>query len=463
MKARSLITRATITVLAMELLCAIGLASLAVWHERETRIRSLDATLTGRSDSLVGAVQDAEDPQDNVMVDPDEFAPSAGDEYAVFNPDGRPVGTSRGDVAAAKLEPRDGFRSVRVGRHSYRVLQRKALRIIDREETAGVGLRRPVIVVYAIQSDHVWHEILEAVRFYVLISLGTVALTALLLIVLARRLLHPLTELAFAASSIEPATLQFSAPESALATKELRPLANSLSDVVLRLRRAFDTERRFISDAAHELKTAIAVVRSSIQVVAMKPRSAEEYRAGLDRILEDNQRAEDLVASMLTLARSAEAKPITQVEIEFSEAVGSMIRSLASYGESKAVSLSFMNEAGSVRVRIAQEDVATVVSNLVINAVQHSHRGSTVEIVTRSEGSQAVLEVRDHGEGIAAENIPQVFERFFREDPSRSRETGGAGLGLSICKSIVENAGGTIAIESQKGVGTRVIVGLPVS
>jgi hypothetical protein len=87
MKTHSLVRRATVTVLGIELLCAVGFASFAVWHERETRLHALDATLGGRSDSLVGAVQDAEDPADNVKVDPDEFSPPSIDEYAVYNPD----------------------------------------------------------------------------------------------------------------------------------------------------------------------------------------------------------------------------------------------------------------------------------------------------------------------------------------------------------------------------------------
>jgi signal transduction histidine kinase len=460
MKTRSLLTRAVVTVLAIEVLCALGLASLAIWHEREVRFHGLDATLGGRSDSLVGAVQDAEDPADNVKIDPEEFAPRSGDEYSVYNPDGRLVGTSSGDLSAVTLGDRDGIRNVHADGHDYRVLQRRALRIIDREETGGVGMRRPITVVYAVRSDHVWHEVSEAVRFYVLISLVSVGLTALLLSLLAKRLLQPLNELASAASSVGPAALHFAPPESALATKELRPLAETLARVVTGLRNAFDAERRFISDAAHELKTAVAVARSSIQVLAMKSRSPEEYRKGLDRILEDNQRAESLVANMLTLARAEEADKTAHADIDFAEIIERTIDMLATYAESKQISLCLRNTAGDRKVRISSEELGTVVSNLVTNALQHSKAGSSVLIDASTKEGQAILEVCDVGEGISAENLPRVFERFYREDPSRSRETGGAGLGLSICKSIVERAGGTIEIQSQKGVGTRVKVTL---
>lgn len=457
MKIHSLIVRATVAVLGIELLCAVGLASLAIWHERQVRLHALDATLGGRSDSLVGAVQDAEDPQDNVMINPDEFSAPASDEYAVYNPDGRVVGTSHGDLAAVALGDREGIHNFRTGGRDFRVLQRNAMRIIDRYETRGVGLRKPVTVVYAMRSDRVWKEILEATQFYVLLSLGSVCLTAVLLIILARRLLRPLDELASAASSIEPAALEFHPPESAQTTRELLPLASALAQMASRLRAAFDAERRFISDAAHELKTAVAVARSSIQVLGMKTRSADEYREGLDRILEDNQRVEDLVSRMLTLARFDERNSACNSMIDLGRETAATVESLASYAAGRGVSLRIA-ETQRTGIRLTPEALRTLVSNLVMNAVQHSTTGSEVVVSVRSDEcpGRATLEVSDSGHGIAAENLAHVFDRFFREDPSRSRETGGAGLGLSICKSIVEGVGGTIEIQSEKGAGTVV-------
>jgi signal transduction histidine kinase len=454
MKSHSLIRRATIAVLGIELACAIGLASTAIWHEREARLHALDATLGGRADSLIGAVQDAEDPQDNVKIDPDEFSPPAGDEYAVYNPDGRVVGTSNESLAVVALKSRDGIQNIRLDGHEFRVLQRRGMRIIDRFETGGVGLRRPVIVVYAVRSDHVWHEVMEATRFYVFLSLGSVALSAVLLIFLARRLLHPLHELASAASSIQPAVLRFNPPLSAMRTKELRPLAEALAQTTVRLRNAFEAEKRFISDAAHELKTAVAVVRSTIQVLGMKTRSEDEYRSGIEQILDDHQRVEDLVSRMLTLARFDEEGSAFDGQIDLGEETVRSLKGLTTYAESRGVSLKIGDCSPTLKIRMTPEALETLASNLVMNAVQHSPRGSEVLVSVRGEGQKVVLEVIDSGEGISEQNLPHVFERFFREDASRSRETGGAGLGLSICKSIVERAGGSIEIRSKKGAGT---------
>lgn len=458
MKSNSLVRRATVAVVTIELVCALGVASIALWHERAVRLRGVDSTLQGRSDSLIGAVQDAEDPEDNVKVDPEEFSPGKGEEFAVYNPNGRLVGASQGNLAAVALGSSNSFRNVTVHRQRYRVLQRQALRIIDREETGGVGLRRPVIVVYAIRSDYIWHEVLEATRFYLMLSLASVCLTALLLILLARRLLIPLNELASAASLIGPSVLEFSPPSSALKTAELRPLADALAQMVARLRRAFEAERRFVGDAAHELKTAVAVVRSTIQVLGMRTRSEHEYRIGLDRILEDNQRVEELVSRMLTLARFEGPTGEAVGEVDLSDEVAIAVKGLASYAECRGIALNFAEDPG-VKVKMGAEAIHTLVSNLIMNAVQHSNRGSEVKVRVQSNGrgpGKATLEVQDYGSGISADKLQYVFERFFREDPSRSRETGGAGLGLSICKSIVDNAGGSIDIRSERGKGTTV-------
>ena len=459
---KSLVTQATVSVLSIELLCALTFAGASLWHEREARLRALDLSIQGRSDSLIGAVQDAEDALDSLKIDPQEFTPGRNDEFAIYNPDGTLVGASSGDPSAVKIRNHNGFSTVQANHRRFRVLERDALRILDRDEDGGTGLRRPIKVVYAIPTDHVWHEVMEATGFYLLLSLISVVITATVLIVLARRLLHPLNDLAVAAGSIEPSELQFNPPESALQTRELAPLTRVLTQVVARLREAYETERRFMSDAAHELKTAVAVVKSSIQVLEMRQRSAEEYRGGLDRVLEDNQRVEDLVSRMLILARTNEQTTKPAEEVDVGEEIRSALDELSVYTEARGIHVERPMD-GHLHARIAPGELKTVISNLVMNAVQHSTTGCTVKVAARAIGVRILVMVQDFGTGISADNLPHVFDRFFREDASRSRDTGGAGLGLSICKAIVERAGGSIEIESEKGRGTIVKVRLSLS
>ena len=460
MKTSSLARRAVLIVLLVELLCAVAFSLTALWHERETRLRAFDVMLQGRSDSLLGAIQDAEDPGDNVTIDPSELSIPSRDIYAVYNLGGRLLGTS--SHAPGELIDRrdDGFRTIRSGRHRYRVLQREALRVIDRAETHGVGLRRPVTILYAAPMDFIWHEILEAASFYVTVSVALLCATAIILIILLRKLLHPLEELAGEAAAVTASSLAFRSPASALRLRELKPLAEALSATMARVRHAFEMEQRFVGDAAHELKTAVAVVRSTVQVLSMRTRSSEEYRHGLNQILSDNERVEELVSRMLTLARFEERQEVVAGAVNLSDTVQHTLRTLGSFAEAHGVSFS-ASLASEVRVRLIPEAAQVLVSNLVVNAVQHSQQGSEVVVAVRRLGASdetAILEVKDSGTGIAAENLPHVFERFFREDRSRSRQTGGAGLGLAICKSIVEAANGVIELQSLPGRGTTVTV-----
>jgi signal transduction histidine kinase len=252
-------------------------------------------------------------------------------------------------------------------------------------------------------------------------------------------------------------SIEFDPPASAMETKELRPLAEALSATIGRLKKALYMQHRFVSDAAHELKTAVAVERSTVQLLAMRERSAEEYAEGLGRALQDNERVEQLVSRMLTLGRFEERGVGSAEMIDLGESARRTVEGLGVWSAARGVSLRMeMNEG--VDVVLAEEAAETLVSNLVMNAVQHSSRGGVVRISVRAVGERTVLQVADEGAGIAPENLPHIFERFYREDRSRSRETGGAGLGLAICKSIVEGAGGTIGVESAVGRGTTVTV-----
>lgn len=460
MKTTSLIQRAIIAVLLIEFCCALIFSGTSIWHEWRVRIRALDVAIRGRADSLIGAVQDVEDPGNQIKVDPQEFMPPSDDVYAVYTPNGQLVGASEHAPANLVSLSKEGLHNATVGYHQYRVLQQNAMRIIDREETGGVGRKRPVIVVYAARTDHIWHEVRDAAGFYILMSLTLLCATTAILIYFLRRLLTPLRELAVQAAAIRTESPAFEPPASAMRIRELTPLADALSATITRLRLAFEKEHRFINDAAHELKTSVAVVRSTIQLLSMRNRSPEEYQHGLDQALNDNQRTEELVSQMLTLASASERSEEPLVNVDLGEEVASALKAIASFAEHKGVPL-VPSLAQDQKVWLPQNAVQILVSNLVMNAVQHSPRGSDVYVAVRpgrNGDSRAVLEVRDSGSGIAPQNLSHVFERFFREDPSRSRETGGAGLGLAICKSIVESAGGAIELQSIQGQGTMVTV-----
>jgi signal transduction histidine kinase len=461
-RGKSIVRRAILSVLLIELLCAAGILSTALWHEWRSRMRALDISLEGRADSLIGAVQDAEDSENSVTVNPEEFTAPRGDVFAVFNASGRLIGTSGGTVPEFLARQGNGFRDARHGGHRFRILEREALRIIDRDETHGVGIRRPFTVVYATTTNHLWHESVEATQFYLMVSVGLLFATALVLIWLLRRLLAPLEQLAVSASHITTDALAFEPPPSAERVTELLPLVQALSAMVERVREAFERQHRFINDAAHELKTAVAVVRSSIQVLGMRTRTAEEYRQGLDYVLSDNERVEGLVRQMLTLASYEDRGDAAHGECNLADEVMTASTALRSFAELHDIIVHCaLHEA---TVALPADAARTLASNLILNALQHSDAGSEVMVsvdLPVTEPRRVQFDVRDSGTGIAPENLHRIFERFFREDSSRSRATGGAGLGLAICRSIVQAANGTIDVTSEPGKGTLVRVILP--
>jgi signal transduction histidine kinase len=246
-------------------------------------------------------------------------------------------------------------------------------------------------------------------------------------------------------------------------TRELAPLAGAIETVLQGLERSFVQQRQFVSDAAHELKTAVAVVKSSLQLLAMKRRTVQEYEVGLERAYLDCERMEEIVARMLTLAR-VEREGGSQAELYVTDMVRTVeivVEELETMAAVKKVRLAVSADA-AVSVKVDAEELRLLCSNLILNAIQHSPAGSEVRVTVRSQGLTAELCIEDHGSGIAPEALPHVFDRFYRGDQSRSRNTGGTGLGLAICKAIVSRSGGEIRIASVVDAGTIVTVRLPV-
>jgi signal transduction histidine kinase len=452
-------------VLLAELLCAALFSAAAIGHEMHGRRRAFDVMLRGRADSLLGAVQDAEDPEDNVTVDPTELVLPAQDAYMVLSPSGRVLGhspaSSAGLLTALSSSRAPGYFNFRVGRERYRAVRFDGIRVIDRDDKGG--LRLTVTVLYAAPTRGLWHEAVEAVRFYVLASALLLAVTGIALVWFLRRRLSPLQELAAIAGRVSTRSWEFVPPATVLRTTELAPIALSMEELLKGLQLAFERQRQLTGDAAHELKTSIAVLKSSLQLLSMSPRTTQQYEAGLEGLLLDSQRMEELVSRMLTLARLEEAPVEQSGSCELQSVVREVADRLRPLTELKQVVLE-VSAAEVLVVAMPADDADLLCSSLLVNALQHSSPNGRVSVlVQHCDGVDGVAELRvaDQGEGIPASALPHVFERFFRADRSRSRASGGAGLGLSICKAIVERSNGTIHINSAVGTGTEVTVTLP--
>lgn len=466
MKRRSIAFRLIAAVLAVELVSSVLVVLLALGYERHSHFRSFDVMLRGRADSVLGAVQDAEDTADNVMLDQADLRVPPEDIYEVYDGSGRLLGRSpnwQGATATPLKEDRNGFARAEINHRHYRLMKMQGSRIVDPGDPGG-GKLRWVTIVYGAPTEAVWHAIRGAVEFYAVGSIVLLLVTGPLIAWLLHRGLFPLRQLAALAGNVSAESWQFSPPASARETPELAPLTQTLESVLQRLERSFLQQRAFVSDAAHELKTAVAVVKSSLQVLEMKPRSIEEYRCGLERCLADCSRLEEIVAKMLALARLEGAAPAAEdrPSTDIAACLRAAIDSLASIAELRGVRvLAAAPEPGLYSVAAATDECSMLISNLLLNAIQHSPPGAVVEARMAVAGPAVRLEIEDRGEGIDPAALPHVFERFYRGDPSRTRSTGGAGLGLAICKAVVGRFGGSISISSQPGSGSTVTVLLP--
>jgi signal transduction histidine kinase len=437
---------------------------VAVEHEMHGRRRAFDVMLRGRADSLLGAVQDAEDPEDNVTVDPTELVLPRQDVYRVVSQSGRLLGQSpaaSADLLAGLATPhRPGYFNFIVNGEHYRAIRFDGVRVIDREENGGI--RRPVTVLYASPTRDLWHEAVEAVQFYILAGVLLLAFTGVALVWFLRRRLSPLQELAAIASRVSAQSWEFVAPDQVLRTTELAPIALSIEELLKGLRQSFERQRQLTGDAAHELKTSIAVLKSSLQLLSMSPRTTPQYEAGLEGLLVDTERMEDLATRMLALARLEESPVESNESSDLQSVVCAVAERLRPLADLKQIALE-VEDGEARKVALATSDAEVLCSNLIMNALEHSLPAQRVSATVRSHNGVTEFRVMDQGEGIPAVALPHVFERFYRADRSRSRNSGGAGLGLSICKAIVERSNGTIQIQSAVGTGTEVTVTLPVA
>jgi signal transduction histidine kinase len=468
MKSHSIARRLIATVLLVELISALCVTGLAWIYERHSHFRSFDILLRGRADSLLGSIQDAEDPDDNVMLSRGDLDLPAEDIYEVRDEKGRLLGRSpnwTGASAQTLATRNDDYFTLKVNGRYYRSLLLHGLRIVDPDDKGG-GVPRHVVILYGSPTRHVWHAVFEAVRFYAVASLVLMAVTGVVMAWLLNRSMAPLRELAAEAGGISVNAWQFHPPERAVATKELAPLVAALETTLQRLERSFSQQRRFISDAAHELKTGVAVVKSSLQLLGMKQRSTAEYQAGLERCEADCGRMEEIVAKMLTLARVESSVETRLSHVSTTEDVAALMRRTVEQFDSMAALRGVtvtVTATNSLFVAISSDECALLFSNLLLNALQHSPRDTQVSVSAEQKERFAEVQISDQGDGIDPAALPHVFERFYRGDPSRNRNTGGTGLGLSICKAIVDAAGGEIEIRSTLNVGTTVMLHLPLA
>jgi heavy metal sensor kinase len=280
---------------------------------------------------------------------------------------------------------------------------------------------------------------------------------------MSRRALDPVDQMTRAARDIGAQDLakRLSVPPT---RDELARLAETLNAMLARLEAAFRKVTQFTADASHELRTPVAVMRTSAELALRKPRTEDEYRETLSQILRETDRVSHLIENLLALARAdSGAAELPMERADFAAILTSACEKAQFLAEEKGVTLHDNGTATPVWAQMNAPSIERLFLIVLDNAVKYTSRGGSVDVSLATDNGFAVATFRDTGIGISQQDAAHIFDRFYRADRARTRDPGGSGLGLAIGQWIAQAHGGEIRVNSEPSKGSAFIVRIPAS
>ena len=463
MSALSIRTRLTLWYSGLLLVILAAIGALSYSWLRRTVHQDLDASLltVARAIRDTGAPDRPEREVEALLRE--MLGPELYDKFfRLLDPEGRPHTSGsppRGDAlplsAAARARAARGESTLETvpgpGAEPLRVFTMPIVRngrVVDIVQV-GTSVRRAEAVL-----DRYLQTLL------VLIPLG-VGLAALGGAVIARAALRPVDEMTRTARRITAEDLSRRVERPGTGD-EMERLALTLNGMLARLEAAFTQTRRFAADAAHELRTPLAALRGGIEVALRAERTPEEYRRVLASSLEEVERLIRLAEDLLLLSRSSAGPDVTRAPVDLEPLLLDVFDVGARLGQGAGVSVR-TDAMASATVRGDATALRRALLNLIENAIKYTPPGGKVELGLTTGDGLAVITVSDTGIGLDPADADRIFEPFVRLDAARARDTGGAGLGLAIARSIAVAHGGTLTVESRPGAGSRFVLRLPLA
>jgi heavy metal sensor kinase len=301
----------------------------------------------------------------------------------------------------------------------------------------------------------------------ILLSL-TIAIPIILLLsvagglFLADRALKPVTDMTQTAQQISAADLSQRLNQD-LPDDEIGNLAQTFNDLLARLEAAFQRERQLTSDVSHELRTPLGMLKTQLSLARSRPREGAALLKMMDEMEGDVDRMTHLIEQMLTLARVEQYGLVNFSSVDLAELLVDSVAKLQSQAQKQVIQL-LLERPFQVNLELSGDSqrLAQLFTNLIENGLKYTPPGGQVKVSISRQWQEITVTISDTGIGIAPDHLPHLFDRFYRVDDARTRETGGFGLGLAIAQTIVQAHGGLLTVKSVVDQGTTFTISLPI-
>jgi signal transduction histidine kinase len=337
-----------------------------------------------------------------------------------------------------------------------------ALKFIPRRSDGDVSksLRRELIVAVGCDTIEVMKTLSHLSWFLSSACVACLITSAAVLRLIVRRLMKPIDDVALRISILNADDLSVRIAPDAIPS-ELLPVTERLDDLLQRLHLVFAREKAFTANVAHELRTPLAGLRTTMEVTLSKARNPETYQEAMNECLAICHQMQDLVDNLLSLSQLESGKvKIARGPFDLSRLLRDCWKPYAKPAASRGI-LAGLHAGDALLLDSDREHLRVVLRNLFDNAVSYTNDGGTITCEAVRRGSRCVISVRNSGCTLSKEQLGQVFNRFWRADASRSAKGMHCGIGLSLCQKIVELLGGTISVTVDEGQFFTVTVSLP--
>jgi heavy metal sensor kinase len=439
----------------------VGVGGMVFLHQlHHGLIRSVDSALRTRADTVIQAIPDGSGAAD--FQKPGTRTSSPGQAIReIIGADGKVVDSSEA-LGRRRLLTASDLARARRGAFAVTASSERAELEPTRLLAVPFSHRGQVwvaVVGGSLQStDNAIQRVRNAIVFF---GPPIVLLSGVAAWLLAGAALHPVERMRrqVAELSEDDADAELQVPGT---HDEIAALAETMNGLLVRLQQALARQRAFAADAAHELRTPLAILGVELELAGRPTRTREELVSAVAAAADETERLTRLAEDLLLLASNDDGRPALRREVTSLAAVlGESVSTATPRADARNVRLEVDSPAGVVALVDAAR-LRQALDNLVENALRFAPQGTAVELVARRTGDRVVIEVSDSGPGFPATFLPHAFERFRRADQSRARQDGGTGLGLAIVSSIAEAHGGRAGAKNRPGGGATVWLDLPI-